>query len=288
MRNKLLIFLLLISSYSFGQSVPNNEVFSLQDVYDAVHNHTPATIKTLQSCFDNAISGYFNATYNNNSYAPSNSMLRFRDYKPTGGCSVPTITTASITNIKPFSGDGGGNVTSDGGCSVTSRGVCYSTSTNPTLSNFYTSNGSGVGSFSSSLSVTCGTTYYVRAYATNSQGTAYGNEVSFTPSESALNIYSICFAVTTISCGNVLINSLATAQTAITYLKTCTLNSVSNSGLRAESLSVGQSTWDVSTSCTPNSRTWYVYTDGSYFTPSSNFYIVNSVGAVIQSVTLYP
>ncbi|MBO4740283.1 MAG: hypothetical protein J5605_01425, partial [Bacteroidales bacterium] len=75
----------------------------------------------------------------------------------------------------------GGNVTSDGGDSVTARGVCWSTSQNPTLSNSHTSNGSGTGSFTSSLTgLTAGTTYYVRAYAINSVDTAYGNQIMFT------------------------------------------------------------------------------------------------------------
>ena len=95
MKNKLLSILLLVSSCCFGQtSVPNTETFSLQNVYDAVHNHTSGTSTNLQSCFDNAISTYFNATYNNNSYAPTNSMLRFRDYKPNSPCAI----TVSLNN----------------------------------------------------------------------------------------------------------------------------------------------------------------------------------------------
>lgn len=180
MKNRILLFLLLISSYSFGQSVPNTESFSLQDVYNAVDNHTPATTEDLQSCFTNAIAGYYNATYNQDSYAPANSMLRFRDYKPTG-CSAPTVTTASITSIAGISAISGGNVTSDGGCTVTARGVCWNISTSPTVSNSHTIDGSGTGSFTSSITgLTCGTTYYVRSYATNSQGTSYGSNETFT------------------------------------------------------------------------------------------------------------
>lgn len=90
---KITSLFLLASIFSFAQvAVPNTETFSLQNVYDAVHDHTPATIGTLQSCFDNAISGYFNATYNNDSYAPANSMLRFRDYKPNiNPCDYPLV-----------------------------------------------------------------------------------------------------------------------------------------------------------------------------------------------------
>jgi len=94
---------------------------------------------------------------------------------------LPTVTTDAITNITQTTATGGGNVTSGGGGTVTARGVCWSTSPNPTLSNSFTNNGSGTGSFVSNLTgLTANTLYYVRAYATNSVGTAYGNEVTFT------------------------------------------------------------------------------------------------------------
>lgn len=95
----------------------------------------------------------------------------------------PTIQTVSASNITSTSAQTGGNVIDEGGASVTIRGVCWSTSANPTLSNSYTQNGSGTGSFSSTLTgLTDNTKYYVRAYATNSQGTGYGEEVSFVTS----------------------------------------------------------------------------------------------------------
>ena len=67
------------------------------------------------------------------------------------------------------------------GLALTKIGVCWSTSQNPTVSDDHTTDGSGTGSFTSNLTnLTPGTTYYVRAYATNSMGTAYGSEESFT------------------------------------------------------------------------------------------------------------
>ena len=93
----------------------------------------------------------------------------------------PTVTTDDVTNITQTTATSGGNVTSDGGATVTVRGVCWSTSQNPTTSNSHTTDGSGIGTFISSLTgLTAYTTYYVRAYATNSAGTSYGNEKSFT------------------------------------------------------------------------------------------------------------
>jgi uncharacterized protein (TIGR02145 family) len=93
----------------------------------------------------------------------------------------PILTTTSATNILQTTATSGGNITSDGGASVTARGVCWSTSTNPTIAESHTTDGSGTGVFVSNLiGLTTNTLYYVRAYATNSVGTAYGNEVSFT------------------------------------------------------------------------------------------------------------
>jgi hypothetical protein len=94
---------------------------------------------------------------------------------------APTVTTVAISNIDKTTATGGGNVTADGGATVTARGICWSTSQNPTISGSHTTDGTGTGSFTSSMTgLTANTTYYVRAYATNSAGTAYGEQVSFT------------------------------------------------------------------------------------------------------------
>jgi len=91
---------------------------------------------------------------------------------------MPTVTTASASSVSSSSAVLGGNVTADGGATVTSRGVAYGTSSNPTSG---TSIGSGTGSFSETISgLTPGTLYYARAYATNSVGTNYGPQVTFT------------------------------------------------------------------------------------------------------------
>jgi hypothetical protein len=94
---------------------------------------------------------------------------------------LPTVTTAPVTNVTSSSADGGGEVTADGGAEVTARGVCWNTSPSPTESDTHTTNGTGTGSFTSSLAnLSPDTTYYLRAYAVNSSGTAYGLEVVFT------------------------------------------------------------------------------------------------------------
>ena len=102
---------------------------------------------------------------------------------------LPTVTTTAVFNITNISGSSGGAVTSDGGAALSAWGVCWSTSANPTLANSFSQNMVSSYSFSSILNgLTANTIYYVRAYATNSVGTAYGNEVSFTTDNFLLTI----------------------------------------------------------------------------------------------------
>lgn len=92
---------------------------------------------------------------------------------------TPGLTT-TLGAITQTSAESGGNITNQGGSPVTSRGVCWSTTKNPTTANNKTSDGTGTGTFISSIiGLTSNITYHVRAYATNSSGTAYGNEVTF-------------------------------------------------------------------------------------------------------------
>jgi hypothetical protein len=88
---------------------------------------------------------------------------------------LPTIITAPISDIRYRDAKSGGTITSDGGATVTTRGVCWSLSIDPTINDGKTEDGSGGGSFTSSISaLSPNTTYYVRAYATNIAGTSYG------------------------------------------------------------------------------------------------------------------
>ena len=94
---------------------------------------------------------------------------------------APTVITTAIGAYDQTTATGGGNVTSDGGAAVTTRGVVWNTSPTPTIAlATKTTNGTGTEIFVSSLvSLTPNTTYYVRAYATNSVGTSYGGEATF-------------------------------------------------------------------------------------------------------------
>ena len=94
---------------------------------------------------------------------------------------LPTVTTSSVSNITQNTATCGGVVIADGGAGITVRGVCWNTTGNPTLNDSFTTDGVGTGQFTSLLTdLNTGTTYYVKAYATNSVGTAYGEELNFT------------------------------------------------------------------------------------------------------------
>jgi hypothetical protein len=106
---------------------------------------------------------------------------------------VPALTTTAIADISFNGAKSGGNISSDGSSSITARGVVWGTSTNPTIAlSTKTSDGTGLGSFQSSISgLAANTKYYVRAYATNSAGTSYGNELSFTTSAAAFTFNTV-------------------------------------------------------------------------------------------------
>jgi hypothetical protein len=94
--------------------------------------------------------------------------------------SITVLSTTEVTDIAQTTAKSGGNIISDGGNTVTARGVCWSTNENPTIEDNITEDGTDAGSFTSSITnLEPNTTYHVRAYATNKQGTAYGPEQSF-------------------------------------------------------------------------------------------------------------
>ncbi|MEI6124036.1 MAG: hypothetical protein WCQ95_10470 [Bacteroidota bacterium] len=129
-------------------------------------------------------------------------LRAIRSFTAAPAATVPTVTTDAITNITGTTATSGGNVTSDGGMPIIENGVCWSTTSGPTIADSRTIDGAAVGTFISSVTgLTISTTYYVRAYATNGMGTAYGNEVSFTtnaagiPSVSTLAVLNMIGAI---------------------------------------------------------------------------------------------
>ncbi|HUX58350.1 MAG TPA: FISUMP domain-containing protein [Bacteroidales bacterium] len=121
---------------------------------------------------------------------------------------IPTISTAAISSITATTATSGGNITSDGGAEITARGVCWSTTANPTTADSNTTDGTGVGIFTSNITgLTSLTIYHVRAYATNSEGTFYGDDIIFTTSAFLPTVttaeISLITSSTAISGGNI-------------------------------------------------------------------------------------
>ena len=90
------------------------------------------------------------------------------------------LTTSTLTGITSTSVISGGSISSDGGSFVITRGVCWGENPNPTIFDKFTTEGEGAGKFVSTITgLISGTVYFIRAYATNNKGTAYGNEFIF-------------------------------------------------------------------------------------------------------------
>jgi uncharacterized protein (TIGR02145 family) len=94
---------------------------------------------------------------------------------------LPVVESKNFTGITATTATCWGNVSADAGSAITARGACWSTKPNPTISNSKSTTTAGTGEFSIAITgLIMGTTYYVRCYATNSTGTAYGNQLTFT------------------------------------------------------------------------------------------------------------
>jgi uncharacterized protein (TIGR02145 family) len=135
-------------------------------------------------------------TYHVRAYATNSVGTAYGSDIPFATWGIPTITTSSISLITATSAKSGGNITSNGGTPVNVSGVCWSTFANPTIEDEHTTDGSLLGLFTSDIiGLTFGTTYHVRAYATNSVGTAYGADSLFTtlsiPEITTLEVFSI-------------------------------------------------------------------------------------------------
>ena len=121
-------------------------------------------------------------TYYVRAYATTNAGTAYgNEVSFTTRDGIPTLTTLEVTDIGNSWATCGGNIIDDGGLEIIDRGVCWSTSPNPTVIDSHTTDGNGTGSFTSYITgLSVNSTYYVRAYATNSETTAYGNQLSFT------------------------------------------------------------------------------------------------------------
>ena len=154
-------------------------------------NDSHVAVGTGVGAFNATVSGLNeNTTYHVRAYAINEKGtaygldVEFATLPSGGTAQLPTVVTNSVTGITAHTAVCGGEVTSDGGAEVTERGICWGTNANPTISNSHTSAGSGMGAFSATMGgLSANTTYYVRAYAINEAGTAYGSDKEFTTLE---------------------------------------------------------------------------------------------------------
>ena len=124
---------------------------------------------------------YESATVGSGKYACIQNIVISGTTSGSAVISLATLTTVPATKISTTSAVSGGNISADGGGAITARGICWNTTGSPTISDNKTNDSSGVGSFVSTLTnLSLNTKYYIRAYATNSAGTAYGNHDSLT------------------------------------------------------------------------------------------------------------
>ncbi len=146
--------------------------------------NTKITVGSGIGIFSNTVTGFSpNTTYYVRAYAINSQGTAYGNqvsFTTTQLLSLPVLATSAVTGITQTTAIAGGNITSDGNAQVTARGVCWNTTGNPTTAGNKTTNGEGSGIFTSQLTgLTPNTLHYVRAYATNSVGTAYGEQVTF-------------------------------------------------------------------------------------------------------------
>jgi len=178
---------------SFTQVSQHGHCWSTNSVPTISDNKTELGIKNAIGEFTSPITGLSaNTKYYIRAYATNATGTAYgdvRDFTTSQTISLPIVSTVEISNPSPTTATSGGNVSADGGASITARGVCWNTIGNPTISNDHTSDAIGTGSFVSTLNgLTANTLYYVRAYATNSAGTNYGNQVSFTTQKYSISV----------------------------------------------------------------------------------------------------
>jgi hypothetical protein len=148
-------------------------------------SHTDEGGAGSTGAFTSNITGLFPSTkYYVRAYATNTTGTAYgNEVSFTTNAQLPTVTTQPVTGIGATTAIGNGNITDLGGPNPTAHGVCWNTTGTPTIADNSTNEGaaSSTGPFTSNITgLSAGTTYYVRAYAINTAGTAYGNEVNFT------------------------------------------------------------------------------------------------------------
>lgn len=170
-----------------GANVTERGIVYSSTVTTPTINNTKVISGSGNGTFYSSLTGLTaGTTYYVRAYAITSAGVSYGNtisFKTTSASIPSNIVTNAITNITANAGYFSGSVSIDGGATISSRGFVYSnTSTSPVIgSSTSITAGSGTGSYNSNVSgLQPNTTYYVRSFATNSAGTAYGNMRSFT------------------------------------------------------------------------------------------------------------
>ncbi|NTW34133.1 MAG: hypothetical protein HGB12_16200 [Bacteroidetes bacterium] len=206
-------------------------------------------------------------------YSKENANTSLRPYiQITYVAPPPTVTTQAVSSIASTTATGNGTVTDNGGATITERGVVWNTSTGPTTANNKAITSGNTGAYNASITgLTLGTLYYVKAYAINSNGIGYGNEVTFT----TLNIPSVS-------------NPTATSITTNTAILGANITSDGGSVITARGTCWGTSANPISNCVAEGGTTTGVFTHSRAGLPSGTLihyrgYATNSVGTAYSS-----
>jgi uncharacterized protein (TIGR02145 family) len=265
---------------------------------------TKTTDGTTSGTFTSSITGLTQGTaYHVRAYATNSIGTAYGPDITFTTLTTPTVSaTATVTSITGTTATSGGTITADGGASVTARGVVWDTNANPVVSlSTKTSDATGTGSFTSSLTgLSIATTYYVRAFATNSVGTVYGPEVSFsTPSLPILTASAITIGNNATGVSATLTSELTSDGGATTtrgfiygigsytFTSTATGTGVGTYSATITSLTAG-STYQVKTFATNSAGTVYgtsptSFTTPNYATLAATYSATNITGTTAES-----
>lgn len=190
-------------SYDGGSSVTARGICWNTSSSPTIELSTKTNDGTGTGLFNSNITGLINnKVYYVRSYATNAAGTTYgNEISFTTKNGIVALITTSPTSITTNSCTSGGSITNDGGAAITARGLCWSTSPNPTLANNKSTSTGEIGTYATNISgLNIGTTYYLRAYATNAVGTYYGNEISFSTLDGKI-------IINTVSVSNITLNS---------------------------------------------------------------------------------
>jgi uncharacterized protein (TIGR02145 family) len=179
---------------SWSDKSTNEDGFKVERKIGAGTYIVVATLGTNITTFnDMGLTPNTTYTYRIYAYNSAGNSLTYSNELTLTIINFPTLTTTAVSSIATTVAVSGGTISNDGGATITAKGVCWSTSINPTIAlSTKTNEGAGTGVFTSNLAgLIPNTTYYIRSYATNSAGTAYGNELSFTTAPIPVSVTDI-------------------------------------------------------------------------------------------------